>query len=73
VGRPDGRRVSHWLERPDYANRAVAYDAIRGLLSLLNDPSTRFLTLNQADALLRGCNTPASDFRSYERPFRHHI
>jgi len=27
-----------------YANRAVAYDAIRGMISLLNDPSTRFLT-----------------------------
>ncbi len=46
-------RLSRWTEATSYANRAVAYDAIRGMISLLNDPSTRFLTAAQADALVR--------------------
>src|SRR5262245_23535775 len=35
-----------------FKNKAVAYDAIRGMLSLLNDPTTRLLTSAEADALL---------------------
>ncbi len=41
-----------FLQGRRYKNKAVAYDAIRGLLSLLNDPTTRLLTAAQAEALL---------------------
>ena len=41
-----------FLQGRQYKNKAVAYDAIRGMLSLLNDPTTRLLTAAEADALL---------------------
>ena len=41
-----------FLHGRQYKNKAVAYDAIRGLLSLLNDPTTRLLTAAQAETLL---------------------
>ncbi len=44
--------IESFLRDRQYKNKAVAYDAIRGLLSLLNDPTTRLLTPSQVDALL---------------------
>jgi carboxyl-terminal processing protease len=44
--------IESFLRDRKYENKTVAYDAIRGLLSLLNDPATRFLTPEQAEALL---------------------
>jgi carboxyl-terminal processing protease len=48
----DQPRFDAYLQGRAYKNKAVAYDAIRGLLSLLNDPTTRLLTQSQVDALL---------------------
>jgi carboxyl-terminal processing protease len=53
-------RLGRGPEGPAYANRAVAYDAIRGMISQLNDPSTRFLMPHQADALMRDLEEPGS-------------
>ncbi len=44
--------IESFLRDRKYENKTVAYDAIRGMLSLLNDPTTRFLTAEGADALL---------------------
>jgi carboxyl-terminal processing protease len=49
----DETQFDLWIGGRSYANKAVAYDAIRGLLSLLNDPTTRFLTPGQVQALLQ--------------------
>jgi carboxyl-terminal processing protease len=44
--------IESFLRDRKYETKTVAYDTIRGLLSLLNDPTTRFLTAEGADALL---------------------
>jgi C-terminal processing protease CtpA/Prc len=47
----DETQFDRWIGGRSYANRALAYAAIRWLLSLLNDPTTRFLTPGQVQAL----------------------
>jgi carboxyl-terminal processing protease len=44
--------IESFLRDRKYESKAVAYDAIRGMISLLNDPTTRFLTAEGAEALL---------------------